>query len=378
MQRQDSDQESSSPTKRASTTESRLDQSPSVANAPISTAEYQFRSFIGTYHVSFFLAFSALLVISGGLLILISREAPLPVIRIGGPLDGLLASIENPMLLLGMGVLLVLSPLYVNSFVFSALHHERGMRERAQNSTREARLLQDILTHDVRNYNQAMLLFANRIEGESPGNEEVSSIVASMVGAVGRSTDFVERAKKLGKIISEQDPKCGKTDLAGSLARAIEVERGRFPTKKVIGVVKLGSSPIAPLESLDRGKVEPWVVADAMLDEVFGNIFANSIEHTEGDQVFIAMELRKEYDRPLKKRCWKISIDDVGNGIPDQMKRSLFARYTEPQNVDARGLGMSIVHALVVGRYGGRIQVRDRVAGDHGRGALVDIWLPAG
>jgi signal transduction histidine kinase len=87
------------------------------------------------------------------------------------------------------------------------------------------------------------------------------------------------------------------------------------------------------------------------------------------------MELNKEYDRLLRRKCWKVSISDLGEGIPDNVKISLFSRYTKGAK-EANGIGMSIVHALVIGRYGGRVGVRDRVEGNYSKGAVLDVWLP--
>jgi signal transduction histidine kinase len=74
------------------------------------------------------------------------------------------------------------------------------------------------------------------------------------------------------------------------------------------------------------------------------------------------------------KGFWVISISDWGRGIPEGMKHNVFRRYLE--TAKGNGLGMSIVHALVTERYGGKVEVKDRVEGDYKMGTTVEVWLP--
>jgi nitrogen fixation/metabolism regulation signal transduction histidine kinase len=38
-------------------------------------------------------------------------------------------------------------------------------------------------------------------------------------------------------------------------------------------------------------------------------------------------------------------------------------------------LGLSIVLALVVERYGGMINIKNRTKGDHTKGTMIEFWL---
>ena len=69
----------------------------------------------------------------------------------------------------------------------------------------------------------------------------------------------------------------------------------------------------------------------------------------------------------------KISIADRGRGIPDERKNAVFSRYLTSEK--GTGLGMSIVYALVVERYGGTIQIKNRVPEDYTQGTRIDIFL---
>jgi signal transduction histidine kinase len=60
-------------------------------------------------------------------------------------------------------------------------------------------------------------------------------------------------------------------------------------------------------------------------------------------------------------------------GITDEIKSRIFSRYLE--GARGSGLGMSIVHALVVERYNGRVLIGDRVKGDYKQGVSIAVCL---
>jgi signal transduction histidine kinase len=55
------------------------------------------------------------------------------------------------------------------------------------------------------------------------------------------------------------------------------------------------------------------------------------------------------------------------------MKEKIFTRYLG--TASGAGLGLSIVHALVVERYSGKVAITDRVEGDYTEGTKVEVWL---
>src|SRR5579875_29149 len=332
-------------------------------------------NFFNTHQLTFSLTYSILFVLSGAFFILVASGLALS--RSFDILEATVGSFGERAIFAILGVLLVVTPFFLNSFVFQSLKHERDLRIRAEKSTREAQLLQDILAHDIRNYNQVSKMSAELIKEELAGNESVEQLVSSLLASIEGSTQLVERAKMLGRVISDKDLAFHPVNLLESIRLAVELVTGAHPERKVNAVVKLGQKPIAPLMSLDpRQHEEIEAMADNLIDEVFANLISNSVKYTEdGEEVFLAIEISKVNDRELKRACWKVAIADTGKGIPDDLKHSLFSRYLE--GAKGSGLGMSIVHALVVGRYDGRIHVRDRIEHDHTKGTLVELWIPA-
>ncbi|HZW57098.1 MAG TPA: HAMP domain-containing sensor histidine kinase [Nitrososphaerales archaeon] len=332
-----------------------------------------FENFITAHHVGLVIGFSGLLIVSGLVFMLISLGAIAETSR--DLLAGIITAQEERYILAAIGLMLVASPFFLNRFVFKAIRYERELRLRAQKSTREAQLLQDVLTHDIRNYNQVSRLSAELIAEETRDVAGTEGLVANLLNSIAGSTQLVERAKMLGRVISDQDLLYSPMNLLRCINRSMQLVSSANPEKTISAVVKLGSSPSVPLGAVDLKRNEVSVLADDLLDEVFSNLFSNSVKYTDGAQVFIAIELNQGHDKQLKRKCWKISISDLGKGIPDELKVSIFSRYLD--GAKGSGLGMSIVHALVVGRYNGRIKVQDRVENDYTKGTMVEIWLPA-
>jgi len=254
--------------------------------------------------------------------------------------------------------------------VFDALWNvtelrEREMeaKERESRARRQAQLLQDILTHDIRNYNQVSLLTAELIKEESAGNIGLESLVDSLLKSIEGSTTLVDRAKSLGRIAAEEKPRLHRVDLISSIEAALELVRRATPNKEIRFELRNDAGD-------SQGRT--YVTADDLLNEVFSNLFSNSAKYTEGNLVYILVEISKTKELEGEDRSMlKISVSDKGRGIPEEIRENIFNRYL----IGARGsgLGLSIVHALVVDRYKGSVSVSDR---NGGRGTTVDVYLP--
>jgi two-component system, OmpR family, sensor histidine kinase VicK len=240
--------------------------------------------------------------------------------------------------------------------VFEALWHESELREKEQKSRRQAELLQDILAHDIRNFSQISLMNAEVLmSNKELSAEERSFLIDEILKAEGRTAKLVEKAKKLGKIISEETPtKLYPVNVKDSLVRSIEV------------VSKSQGVPLSKQVLVDSGAS---VLADDFLDEVFTNLLSNSVSYSEKGNVQIGISVSRAGSD------WKISISDHGTGVPDELKEKLFTRYLD--NSHGSGLGLSIVYALVVDRYSGKVLVRDRIQGDRSKGTVVEVFLRA-
>jgi two-component system, OmpR family, sensor histidine kinase VicK len=258
---------------------------------------------------------------------------------------------------------------------------EELLLEKEKRSRREAELLQDILTHDVRNFNQVSRLSAELIAEEisTTKNATLKNLLNDLITAIDGSTELVERAKKLGKVLSESQPALMPISLTETVENAILLIKNGFPDRKIVDVRKI------PPASEERAGRHPnqyagfdnyaSVLADDLLYEVFVNLYSNSVRYTSGKEVFLETVIEERQlpgSDPIS--FWVVTISDKGRGIPDDLKDKLFSRYLK--GAKGSGLGMSIVHALVVGRYKGKLQIKNRVKNDPTQGTSIEVWLP--
>jgi signal transduction histidine kinase len=286
--------------------------------------------------------------------------------------------------------------------IFDALWHKSELIENAQRSKRHAELLQDVITHDIRNFNQIASLSTELLAEKFKKDAEALQLFISLQNAISGSTELLSKAKRLGKVLAETKPALYEVNLIESINRSSAIVREAHAKKEIICVndnsflSPATSSTTLSHSALAEVKKEQHlhVFADDLLDEVFTNVISNSVKYTDSSQVHLEIKIEEVREHPkealkmeptlqlkdantsgaLHSLYWKVSISDRGTGIQDEMKGQVFARYLA--QAKGSGLGMSIVHALVVERYKGKITLRNRVPDDYRKGTVVEIWLP--
>jgi two-component system, OmpR family, sensor histidine kinase VicK len=279
---------------------------------------------------------------------------------------------------------------------------EEVVIEKEKRSRKAAELLQDILAHDIRNYNQISMTSAEMVKGSLDGNakaltrastlidgiikeagrsselsrtarslrtdlsgsiealREADTLIDSIVKAIEGSSDLIDRAKRLGSIISQEKVELHPVDLEGSIRRSVALVKQVHPDRSI----KLSFAVPHSAQ----------VLADEMLEEAFTNVLSNSVNYTERDEVPVEVGVEEATLEGSPAAQWKITFTDHGKGIPDAVKKDIFTRYLK--TASGTGLGLSIVYALVVERYSGKVKLTDRVEGDHTKGTRIEIWLP--
>jgi signal transduction histidine kinase len=171
-------------------------------------------------------------------------------------------------------------------------------------------------------------------------------------------------AKKLGKIISQDKIILSPINLRDALNSSIDL------VAKAYGASFIRS---------DLGPGDVLVEGDELIDEVFVNLLSNAVKYSKKEGGLVEIKVDRVEDGFVvdesKWASWRISITDHGRGIPDELKPQIFTRYLDAAR--GSGLGLSIVHALVVDRYGGRVRVRDRVENNYHEGTVIEVELRA-
>jgi signal transduction histidine kinase len=252
---------------------------------------------------------------------------------------------------------------------------EKAALERERSNLNQIQLLQDILTHDIRNYVQISKGSAELLREQQ---NIVSPLLDSIERAADNTGDLVEKTKRLARIMT-QSIQLRPVDLRSSIEKSVRLITEANRDKKVLVTYSppdLHANPGAE------------VLADELLDEAFINILSNSVRFTDGDEVPIEIELKEtgndagalesggQEEGGKSSGFWKVSITDRGEGIHDDRKSKVFTRYQN--TATGSGLGLSIVYALVVGRYGGKVRIVDRIPGEYAKGTRLEVWLRRG
>ncbi len=264
----------------------------------------------------------------------------------------------------------------IDSYVafFGKLWRESELREHAERARRQAELLQDILTHDIRNYTQVTKLSAEILGEELKGNKQVETVVQNQLASIDGMTLLLDRTKKLGKVMSETEPNLFSVDLVNTVQETVALIRKGSMVKNINHRLKILSSERSSSSAPQKEEIHPQVYADELLEDVFVNLYSNSLKHRSEEEPLIETVIEKVQPKDLKGNYWQVSVIDNGGGISDEMKKKAFSRFRA--GAKGTGLGLSIVYALVVERYRGRIDIKDRISGDYTKGTRVEFLLP--
>lgn len=208
----------------------------------------------------------------------------------------------------------------------------------------EANLYLDIMSHDINNANTvtlgyAQMLFMRLVDKEKYEADRIRQSVM-------RSSEIIQNVATI-RLIHQTNLPLERVNLDAVIRNVL----AHYPEAVI---------------HYDGRKVMVW--ADALLPEVFSNLIGNAVKFMEGPgEVSIRVEEEEETVR--------VSVEDTGPGIPDDMKETIFTRFRKGTNKrSGKGLGLYIVRSLVE-KYGGRVWADDRVSGDPGLGAAIRFTL---
>ena len=203
----------------------------------------------------------------------------------------------------------------------------------------------DIITHDINNTNHTAQLYLELLSEES--DSTLASFIEKVKLSLRKSNEIIGNVSTLRKI-QEMENELTAVSLRSVLAG--EAERDDRITLTM--------------------KDDILVLADPLISQAFTNIVDNSLKFG-GDDVSVSIDVSEDDDEAV------IRFSDTGPGIPDSIKPHIFARYQRgtTERVRGKGLGLFIVQTLIHDRYGGSIQVMDRLPGDHTKGVSFIIRL---
>jgi len=226
-------------------------------------------------------------------------------------------------------------------------------------SRSSSELFTDVLSHDIKNFNQAILGYLDllRMKTKSPDTSTLIDKVAEQV----MNTSWLASNVRTMSRVTFGDVELSKVDVGAVLLECERSVTQYYPGRSI----KL------------KHEVQSGVFfteADELIRELFINILTNAVKYDPHEplEIDIAVDTKLEGTR----RFWIVSFADRGRGIPDEMKGVIFDRFSKAAKKRGSGLGLHIVMTLAK-RYGGRAWVEDRVPGDFSQGAMFMVELPA-
>jgi PAS domain S-box-containing protein len=235
-------------------------------------------------------------------------------------------------------------------------------QEALKEAKAQAELYLDLMGHDINNLNQIAMgyleLACDTVRTEGKICEEHLTLLTKPLDAMKSSSQLIDNLRKIQQATGEE-MKRERIDL-GSLLESLVHEYSNVPGREV----KIHYIP-------PRGY---YVMANALLRDVFTNVIGNAIKHSTG---VLTINITVDKTQKEGKQYYRTAVEDNGPGIPDELKSRLFSRSTRGYTkIPGRGLGLYLVRTLVE-KFKGEVSVEDRVPGDYTKGARFIIMLPA-
>jgi PAS domain S-box-containing protein len=228
--------------------------------------------------------------------------------------------------------------------------------EEADETRSRAELYLDLMSHDINNLNQIGLGYLELAIDNPDLDARTRELLAKPFEVLNNSSRLIDNVRKIQKL-KDETLHLKAVDLRPVLERII-AQNARVPGRDVL----INFTPVSGCR----------VMADDLIDDVFGNIVGNSIKHSEG---CLTVDIRMSCNKANGEDWCRVSIEDDGPGIPDRLKEKIFNRADRSRvKSNGRGLGLYLVK-LLVENYNGRVWVEDRIGGDHTKGCRFVVML---
>lgn len=196
-------------------------------------------------------------------------------------------------------------------------------------------ILNEVLRHDIRNDLQIITaqldLLSNHVDEE--GTEHLQTVRESAHSAA----ELTTTAGEIADVMTTQEIDRSKVNLKAVLEDEINTVRS---TEQGVSLEIEG-------ELSDRE-----VLADQMLEAVFGNLLRNAVQHNDKETPEIVVSTERRDD------MLAVRIADNGPGITDDHKMSVFEKGEMGLESEGTGIGLYLVDTLV-SEYGGDVWVED-------------------
>lgn len=216
------------------------------------------------------------------------------------------------------------------------IYHVRDVTERVRRR-QQLEVLNRVLRHNLRNKLNSVIGRAEFIaENERQENPDIAKIADTIIESAQSLASLGATARNIEQAISQGD-ELQRHPLAESARQAVRQ-----------------GNKLYPAATIETDLTSMTVTAPPVLDDAVWEIVENAIEHTGGDQPWIAV--RTEHDGEYGS----VVVADEGTGVPEN-ERAVLASGQETQLEHASGLGLWFAY-LTTEIAGGELQFETRDA----------------
>jgi len=210
---------------------------------------------------------------------------------------------------------------------------------------KKAYLYLDLMQHDIRNKLQAILLGASLIESgtDDLNLQESSQLICDAVDACEHIISAVSVSEDFGYT------KATVLSLDEILYKSLESLSSRYSDVTINESYQVTHAPI---------------VTDQFVEDCINEFIEIALKRSLMVKGQIWIELFES------RGGYKIRISDNGSGVPDIEKESFLDSQER-----ARGLGLYLSRRIIE-KYGGSVEITDRIEGDYKQGMCFNIWFP--
>ncbi|MBD3406580.1 MAG: PAS domain S-box protein [Candidatus Lokiarchaeota archaeon] len=208
-----------------------------------------------------------------------------------------------------------------------------------------AGLYLDLMCHDIRNQLQVILNSATLMHSATDAKVK-DSFFDILQLSVQRCSRLIDEVKTTEDLI---EVPLAKRSLEAALKGVLEAIETRVSNTEFIK---------------SFSKKQATIMADEYLELLLSNIIVNAIEHNPNEDRKIWVSLKQRGNE------YFLEIADNGQGIPDSRKEELFDMARRYGGI---GLHQSV---QIIEKYGGKIDVTDRIEGNASEGAKFILHFP--
>jgi len=228
-------------------------------------------------------------------------------------------------------------------------------RDNLEREKNRAEFYLDLLSHDIGNIHQGMNAWTSLALSVKEGDPLRSKALDQMDLLGKRSLKLVKNVLLLSRL-KDMKQESHRVDIVPLVEKAMDDVRALFGQK----AMEFSFRPSLPSIAIE---------AEELIEEAFFNLVHNAAKFQYEEPIKVDISMDVEDGKAV------FEVADHGIGISDQQKEHLFDRHIKGSEYRYSGIGLSLVKELVI-RYGGSMEVRDRIEGDTSKGARFVLRFP--